>query len=673
MSGKSILVTATDMRKSRAGSFYEMWFGDGAASLLLGTENPIAEFVGSFSVSYDFVDHYRGAQSRFDYTWEERWVRDQGYARIIPEAINGLMSRLDLDITAVDKLIYPCFFAREHARIARGIGAAPEKVADNLHAVCGDTGTAHPLLMLVKALQESQPGDRIVVAGFGQGCDALCFQVTDAIQDLPPRNGTQGALANKKTTDNYIKFLKFRDLILTEAGIRSETSDQTAMTTLWRKRNMILGLVGGKCTQCGTPQFPKADVCVNPECGALRSQDDYEFADVPASIKTFTGDLLAYSVDPPAIYGMVQFAGGGRFMADFTDCELDELKAGMPVQMAFRRHHNDRERGFTGYFWKAVPVRAQEPLRIVISKEESAFGFDDRVAVVTGAGGGLGRVYARELAKRGVRVVVNDVGGARDGTGASRESADSVVEEIAKAGGTAVANYDSVATAEGGESIIRCAVEAYGRVDILINNAGVLRDKSFAKMTAEMWESVLDVHLRGAFNVTAPAFRVMKKQGYGRIVMTTSAAGLYGNFGQANYSAAKMGLVGLMSTLKLEGLKYDIKVNTVAPLALTRLTEDVFPEEIGERFNPELVAPLVLYLCSNRCSDSGLILNAGAGYYGRAAVMTSAGLQLGSGDLLPSIADIHTNWAQIKDLEGAIELQDAGAALLAMLKAGSGT
>ena len=229
-------------------------------------------------------------------------------------------------------------------------------MVDNLHAVCGVTGAAHPLVMLVRALEEARPGERIVVAGFGQGSDALCFEVTERIGDLPPRTGISGSLANGRTSDNYLKFLKFRDLIITEEGIRAEAPSQTAMTTLWRKRKMILGLVGGRCTVCGTPQFPKTDVCVNPECGAFHSQEDYEFADVPAVIKSFTGDMLAVSVNPPAIYGMVQFEGGGRFMADFTDCELDDLAVGMPVRMVFRIHHVDRERGFTGYFWKATPV-----------------------------------------------------------------------------------------------------------------------------------------------------------------------------------------------------------------------------------------------------------------------------------------------------------------------------
>jgi putative sterol carrier protein len=242
-----------------------------------------------------------------------------------------------------------------------------------------------------------------------------------------------------------------------------------------------------------------------------------------------------------------------------------------------------------------------------------------------------------------------------------------VVQEIVGVGGEAVANYDTVATEEGGERIVQAALDRYGRVDIVVNNAGILRDKSFGKMTLEMWEDVLAVHLGGGYNVTKAAFGVMREQGYGRVVMTTSAAGLFGNFGQTNYGAAKMGLVGLMNSLKLEGAKYDIKVNTVAPLAKTRLTEDVLPPEVAERLRPEYVAPLVLYLCSEQCTDSGLILNAGMGHYGRAAVVSAPGVMLGEGEQVPDVGDIHRNWTRIDDLNGAREYPDANTALMAML------
>ncbi|MBW1733293.1 MAG: SDR family NAD(P)-dependent oxidoreductase [Deltaproteobacteria bacterium] len=663
----SVLVTAADKRMAKTGYFYEMWFGDGAASVLVGDTGVVAEFLGSYTVTHDFVDHYRGAANQYDYMWEERWVRDEGYSKIIPEGVSGLLDKLSMSMDEVDRLIFPCFFKSEHRKISKKLGAAPEKVMDNLHEVCGETGAAHPLVMFVHALEEAKPGDCILMAGFGQGCDALCFRVTDEILNLPARQGIKGSLANKKTTDNYAKFLKFRDLIDTEMGIRAEAPTQTAMTVMWRKRDMILGLVGGRCTKCGTPQFPRMDICVNPKCRAVKSQAPYEFADVPASVKSFTGDLLAVSVDPPGIYGMIQFDGGGRFMADFTDCELSEVRVGQKVAMSFRRRYTDAERGFTGYFWKAVPL--PEPEEGGVAKGED-IRFDGQVAIVTGAGAGLGRVYALELAARGARVVVNDIGSARDGSGEGSSSpADKVVEEIRSAGGEAVASYDSVATPEGGRAIVDTAVKAFGRVDILINNAGILRDKTLVKMEPENWDAVMDVHLKGAYNVTRPAFIKMRETGYGRIILTTSAAGLYGNFGQTNYSSAKMGLIGFMNTARLEGESHNIKINTIAPVAATRLTEDILPPDLLKKLKPEFVAPLVLYLCSEKCDDNGMIFNAGMGYFNRAAIVTGAGTVIGDGREIPTLEDIHHDWEKINSLGKGQEFPNATAAFGPMLDA----
>lgn len=351
----NVLVAASDKRITKSAYLHEMWYGDGAASLLVGKDNVIAEWKGSHSVSYDFVPHYRGAGKETDYNWEERWIRDEGYSKIIPLAVGGLMKKCGVTVDNIAKIVYPCFFKREHGGIAKQIGFPPNKVQDNMHEVCGETGAAHPLVMLITALEDAKPGDNIMVAGFGQGCDAMLFQVTENITKLTARKGVRGALKRRKECAIYTKYLKFRNLMETEMGIRAEVPMQTALTQLWRKHKMIEGLVGGKCKKCGTPQFPRQDMCVNPDCNAIRQMEDYEFASKSAKVKTFTGDLLAVSVDPPAIYGMVQFDEGGRMLADFTDCELADVKVGGPVEMTFRIKYYDKERNFTGYFWKAMP------------------------------------------------------------------------------------------------------------------------------------------------------------------------------------------------------------------------------------------------------------------------------------------------------------------------------
>lgn len=278
--------------------------------------------------------------------------------------------------------------------------------------------------------------------------------------------------------------------------------------------------------------------------------------------------------------------------------------------------------------------------------------FDGRVAIVTGAGGGLGRTHALLLASRGAKVVVNDLGGAFDGTGAGSAMADKIVEEIRAAGGEAVPNYDGVDTWAGGQAIVKTALDAFGKVDILINNAGILRDKSFMKMDEEDIDKVLTVHLKGAFNVTKAAFPVMRENNYGRIVMTTSATGLYGNFGQANYGAAKLGLVGFMNTLKIEGARYNILVNTIAPIAGTRMTATVMPPPMVEKLKPDYVSPIVAYMCSEECSDSGIVFVAGAGYFSRAVMVEGTGITLDAKKGI-TVEDIRDRLADIKNLEGA--------------------
>jgi NAD(P)-dependent dehydrogenase (short-subunit alcohol dehydrogenase family) len=277
--------------------------------------------------------------------------------------------------------------------------------------------------------------------------------------------------------------------------------------------------------------------------------------------------------------------------------------------------------------------------------------FTGKTAIVTGAGAGLGRCYALELARRGARVVVNDLGGSRDGMGSDDSAANRVVAEIKALGGEAIANYDSVATREGGENIVNAAISAFGRIDILINNAGILRDKTFTKMDEENWDAVMNVHLKGAYFVTRPAFENMKSNGYGRIVMTTSGAGLFGNFGQSNYASAKMGLVGLTNVLKIEGEKYNVRINVLAPIAASRLTQDVMPPEFFEKMKPDFVAPAVLYMCSEQCTDSGMIINAALGYFSRSAVLTGPGAILSDGKKIPTPEEVMQSWDKITSLD----------------------
>lgn len=273
--------------------------------------------------------------------------------------------------------------------------------------------------------------------------------------------------------------------------------------------------------------------------------------------------------------------------------------------------------------------------------------FEDQVAVITGAGHGLGRTYALEFARRGAAVVVNDLGVDVHGVG-SGPAAQVVVDEITKAGGRAVANMDSVATPEGGQAIIDTAVEAFGRVDIVINNAGILRDKAFHNLSFQELDDILDVHLRGAFYVSQPAFKVMREQKYGRFIFTSSAAGLFGNFGQTNYSAAKMGLVGLSNTIAIEGARNGIQSNAIAPIARTRLTEELLGP-MADMLDAEYVTPLALYLCSRDCTLSHEIFSVGAGRYARVFVGDAQGWFSGKGNV-PSVEDIAENMEQIRDL-----------------------
>ena len=279
-----------------------------------------------------------------------------------------------------------------------------------------------------------------------------------------------------------------------------------------------------------------------------------------------------------------------------------------------------------------------------------SISFNDQVAIVTGAGGGLGRCHALELARRGAKVVINDLGGSMDGTGGSSDAAEAVVAEIQAMGGEAIANGGSVSDRAGAQSMVDAAMNAWGRVDILINNAGILRDKSFSKMTLDDFEMVVNVHLLGAAYCSHAVWPIMREQNYGRILMTTSPSGLYGNFGQTNYGAAKMGQVGLMNSMKIEGAKNNIHTNSIAPVAATRMTENLMPEEVLEKLGPELVTPAAIFLVSDE-APNGVILQAQGGQYSLAAVVENNGVNLGVDATADDVASSYESIVDMAELK----------------------
>lgn len=350
------LVLAADLRKARAASESELVQGDAAAALLVGPGDPIARLMGHFSVTEDFVDHYRASGQDYDYGAEARWIRDEGYAKLLGGAIKAGLAAAGLEGSAIDHAVLPISAKGVPESLAKRAGIAVEAVADTLQAVVGDSGAAHPLLMLAAALEKAKPGERILLAGFGQGADILLFETTDALGKLAPRRGVSGHLSVRQEDSNYMRFLFHRGILDMERGPRAEMDQKQQGTTLYRNRKTVLGLVGGRCAKTGSIQFPKSEISVNPNDRAQGTQEDYPLAERKARIVTFTSDALAYSPDPPISYGTIDFEGGGRMVAEFAEVVPGEIDVGQEMRMVFRIKAIDEIRDFRRYFWKAVPA-----------------------------------------------------------------------------------------------------------------------------------------------------------------------------------------------------------------------------------------------------------------------------------------------------------------------------
>ena len=358
-SDREALVVAADKRNAKAASPLEMTSGDGAAAILAGEGKSVARLLAQASRTVDFVDHFRSVENQFDYQWEERWIRDAGYMQIVPPTIKRCLEAAEVAAQDVTHFCMPATLPRVANTVAKAVGIGDEAVCDPLHANCGDTGCAHALLLLAATLEKAKAGEKILVIGFGQGADALLFEVTPENGKQARGLGVAGHLARRKEETSYGRYLAFNELIELERGMRAETDKGTPLSSMWRNRETVTSFVGGKCSKCGTLQFPKTDICVNPNCGAIGTQEPHGFADMPGRIKSYTADRLTYAPDPPSCYGMIEFEEGGRVMIDFTDIDVDALKVGLPMHMMFRIKDIDTTRGFRRYYWKAAPGSAK--------------------------------------------------------------------------------------------------------------------------------------------------------------------------------------------------------------------------------------------------------------------------------------------------------------------------
>ncbi|WP_101675121.1 hydroxymethylglutaryl-CoA synthase family protein [Alloalcanivorax mobilis] len=357
------LLLAADNRQTSAASAAELDYGDGAAAVLLGSDGVLAEYLGGAHRTVDFVDRFRRTGESIDYHWEERWVRDEGIDRQMPEVIAEALTQAGVEAAAVDHFIFPAAFAKVDTRLAARCGIPPEAVVDNLAERAGNTGVAHGLLLLAGVLQRARPGQIVLLTQFGNGGEALVFRVTEAIDHFRPVVGLEGWLERGREETAYTRFLSFQGRLHLERGMRGEQDKKTALTTLYRHRRAILGLVAGRCRETGEVHFPPSRISYTPGKPVQDSQESWKLAERQGRVLSWSAEYLSWHMSPPHQYGQVDFDGGGRILMDFTDVERGDISSGCAVEMVFRIKDTDETRGFNRYFWKATPLRdaSQQP------------------------------------------------------------------------------------------------------------------------------------------------------------------------------------------------------------------------------------------------------------------------------------------------------------------------
>ena len=350
--GASLLL-ASDCRETQAGSVAEMTYGHGAAAMLVGGGEVIARITGRGAIHEDLVDQYRSAEADYDYALEERWVREEGYLKIVPRAIERALADANSAIGEMHRIILPASNAAARG-LAKHLGVGLELFADSISGQCGDCGAAQPLLMLAAALETAVPGEQLLLIGFGQGADAIVLEATPKLADIQHTRGPSHYLANKRSCENYTYFLSIGKQLSIDFGMRAERDNRTALSALYRKRDDIHAMMGGRCAECNTLQFPQSTVCV--KCGALNTQQAESLAAQIGTVKSYTEDWMAYTPSPPYIYGNVEFADGANLMLEFTDFEPGQVAVGAKVRMVFRVKDFDQKRKFRRYFWKPAPL-----------------------------------------------------------------------------------------------------------------------------------------------------------------------------------------------------------------------------------------------------------------------------------------------------------------------------